>query len=153
MKNKQYWNEAYHRFFFRFEKRIIFIKNTARDSNEMCLTNISDDSLTRRPFRMIITLSSQDKQMSFMNSLINCDCIETYIVINKTIVPEVCERLQIESYSFFKLKPLREYDDQLIKKLITHCLLFILKVQDHKEESCSILITQLKHHNLIFEKS
>ena len=91
--------------------------------------------------------------MSFTNSLMNCDCIKIYIVINKIIVFEICERLQIESYSLFKLKSLREYDDQLTKKLITHCLLFILKVQDHKERSCSILIIQLKHHNLIFEKS
>ena len=66
--------------------------------------------------------------MSFTNSLMNCDCIEIYIVINKIIVSEVCERLQIELYSFFKPKSLREYDGQLIKRSITHCLLFILKV-------------------------
>ena len=66
--------------------------------------------------------------MSFTNSLMNCDCIEIYIVINEVIVSEICERLQIESYSFFKFKSLREYDDQLIKKSITHCLLFILKI-------------------------
>ena len=54
---------------------------------------------------------------------------------------------------FFKLKPLREYDDQFVKRFITHCLLFILKVQGHKKESCLILIIQLKHHNLILEKS
>ena len=90
--------------------------------------------------------------MLFTNFLVNYDCIKTYIVINEIIVPEVYERLQIESYFFFKFKLLRGYDDQLTKRFITHCLLFILKVQDYKEESCSILITQLKHHNLIFEK-
>ena len=90
--------------------------------------------------------------MSFINSFINYNCIETYIVINEIIISEICERLQIESYFLFKSKPLREYDDQLIKKPITHCLLFILKIQNHKEESCFILIIQLKHHNLIFEK-
>ena len=99
-----------------------------RDNNEVCLTNISNDSLTRRLFQIIITLLSQDKQMSFTNSLINCNCIKTYIVINEIIVSEVCERLQIELYSLFKFKSLREYDDQLIKRLITHCLLSILKV-------------------------
>ena len=64
-----------------------------RDNNEVCLTNISDDFLTRRLFRMIITLLSQGKQMSFTNSLVNCDCIEIYIVINEIIVFEICERL------------------------------------------------------------
>ena len=91
--------------------------------------------------------------MSLINSLMNCNYIKTYIVINEIIILEICERLQIESYFLFKLKPLREYDDQLAKRSITHCLLFTLKVQGHKEESYSILITQLKHHDLIFEKS
>ena len=66
--------------------------------------------------------------MSFTNSLINCDCIEVYIVINKTIVPEICERLQIEPYSLFKPKFLRKYDNQLVKRSITHCLLLTLKI-------------------------
>ena len=64
-----------------------------RDNNEVCLTNISNDSLTRRPFRIIITLSSQNKQMSFTNSLVNYDYIKIYIVINEIIVFEICERL------------------------------------------------------------
>ena len=91
--------------------------------------------------------------MSFTNSLMNCDCIKTYIVINEIIVPEICERLQIEPYSLFKLKPLRKYDDQLAKRLITHYLLPTLEVQGYKEKSCLILIAQLRHHDLIFEKS
>ena len=66
--------------------------------------------------------------MSFTNSLINCDCIKTYIVINEAIVSKICERLQIESYFLFKLKPLREYDNQLVKRFITHYLLLTLKV-------------------------
>ena len=90
--------------------------------------------------------------MSFTNSFINCDCIKIYIVINKTIISQICERLQIESYLLFKLKSLREYDDQLAKKLITHYLLPTLKVQDYKKKSYFILITQLKHHDLILEK-
>ena len=90
--------------------------------------------------------------MSFTNSLINCNYIEIYIVINEIIVFEICERLQIEPYSLFKPKSLREYDNQFAKKLIIHCLLPILKIQDHKKESCPILIIQLRHYDLIFEK-
>ena len=66
--------------------------------------------------------------MSFTNSFVNCDCIKIYIVINKIIVFEICERLQIESYSLFKFKFLRKYDDQLVKRFIIHYLLFILNV-------------------------
>ena len=64
-----------------------------RDNNEIYLTNILNDSLTRRSFRIIITLLWQGKQMSFTNSFINCDCIKIYIVINEIIVSEICERL------------------------------------------------------------
>ena len=41
--------------------------------------------------------------MSFTNSLMNCDYIKIYIVINKVIVFEICERLQIELYFFSNL--------------------------------------------------
>ena len=90
--------------------------------------------------------------MSLANSLMDCNCIEVYIVINKVIVLQICERLQIEPYSLFKLKFLRRYDGQLVKKSITHYLLSILNVHDYKKESCSILIAQLKHHDLIIGK-
>ena len=59
----------------------------------MCLTNISNDSLTRRLFRITITLLSQDKQMSFTNFFINCEYIKIYIVINKIIIFEIYKRL------------------------------------------------------------
>ena len=36
----------------------------------------------------------------------NCECIKIYIIINKVIVFEICKRLQIELYSFFKSKSL-----------------------------------------------
>ena len=71
--------------------------------------------------------------MSFTNFLMNCNCIKTYIVINEIIVFEICERLQIESCSLFKFKSLREYNDQFVKRSITHYLLFILKIQGHKK--------------------
>ena len=64
-----------------------------RDNNKVCLTNTLNDFLTRRFFRMIIILSSQNKRMSFTNFLVNCDYIKTYIVINKVIVSEIYERL------------------------------------------------------------
>ena len=82
----------------------------------------------------------------------DCECIKTYTVINEIIVFEVCKQLQIESYSLSKLKSLRNYDEQLIKKLITHCLLFTLNVHDHKKDLCFIFIIKIKQHNLIFEK-
>ena len=91
--------------------------------------------------------------MTFTNSFVNCECIKTYTIINKIIVFEMCKQLQIESYSFSKSKPLRNYNKQLIKKSIIHYLLSILNVHDYKKDLCSILIAKIKQHNLIFEKS
>ena len=110
----------------------------------MCLTNILNDFLARRSFRVIITLSSQNKQMIFMNSFMNCECIEIYTVINEIIILEVCKQLQIESYSFSKLKPLRDYNKQLIKKFIIYYLLFILNVHDYKKDLYLIFIVKIK---------
>ena len=83
----------------------------------------------------------------------NCECIETYIIINKIIVSEVCKQLQIDSYSFSKSKPLRDYNKQLIKKFIIYCLLLILNVHDYKKELCFIFIVKIKQYDFIFEKS
>ena len=48
--------------------------------------------------------------MTFTNSFINYECIETYTIINEIIVFEIYKRLQIELYSLFKLKSLRNYN-------------------------------------------
>ena len=82
----------------------------------------------------------------------NCKCIKIYTVINKIIIFEVCKQLQIESYSFSKLKSLRNYNEQLIKKFITYCLLFILNVYNYKKDLCFIFIIKIEQYNLIFEK-
>ena len=82
--------------------------------------------------------------MTFTNFFVNCECIKIYTVINEIIVFEVCKQLQIELYSLSKSKPLRDYDEQLTKKSITHCLLFILNVHDHKKGLCFIFIVKIK---------
>ena len=48
--------------------------------------------------------------MIFTNSFVNCECIKTYTIVNKIIIFEVCKQLQIELYSFSKLKSLRDYN-------------------------------------------
>ena len=48
--------------------------------------------------------------MIFTNSFVNCEYIKVYIIINEIIVLEIYKRLQIESYSLFKLRSLRDYN-------------------------------------------
>ena len=91
--------------------------------------------------------------MIFTNFFIDCEYIETYTVINEIIVFEMCKQLQIEPYFLSKSKPLRNYDKQLFKKLITHCLLSILNIYNHKKNSCPIFIVKIRQYNLILEKS
>ena len=82
--------------------------------------------------------------MLFTNSFVNCECIKVYIVINEVIVFEVCKQLQIELYSFSKLKPLRDYNEQLFKNSITHYLLLILNVHDYKKNLYFIFIVKIE---------
>ena len=91
--------------------------------------------------------------MTFTNSLVNCECIKTYIIINEIIVFEVCKQLQIELYPLSKSKSLRDYNKQLIKKSIIYYLLLILNVHDHKKNLCFIFIVKIKQYDFIFEKS
>ena len=79
-----------------------------------------------------------------MNSFMNCKCIEIYTIINKIIIFEMCKQLQIELYSFSKLKLLRDYDEQLIKKFIIYYLSFIFNVHDYKKDLCLIFIIKIK---------
>ena len=118
----------------------------------MCLTNTLNDSLARRFFRITIKLSSQNKRMIFTNFFVNCECIKIYTIINKIIVFEVCKQLQIELCFFSKLKSLRDYNEQLIKKFIIYHLLFILNVHNHKKDLYFIFIAKIKQHNFIFGK-
>ena len=64
-----------------------------KNNNEIYLTNTLNDFLTRQSFRITIILLLSDKQISFTNFFINCECIEIYIVINKIIVFEIYKRL------------------------------------------------------------
>ena len=91
--------------------------------------------------------------MIFTNSLVNCEYIKIYIIINEIIVSEVCKQLQIDSYPLSKSKSLRDYNKQLIEKFITHYLLPILNVHDYKKNLCFILIVKIKQYDLILEKS
>ena len=90
--------------------------------------------------------------MTFRNSFMNYECIKTYIIINKIIVFEIYKRLYIEPYSFFKLKPLRDYNKQLIKQFIIYCLLLTLNVHNYKKDLYFIFIIKIKQYDLILEK-
>ena len=120
-------------------------------SNEVYLTNTSDNLLARRIFVIALTLLSQERKC-VLDNLVDTNCIEAYIVINETLVSEVYRKLQIESLSLSISKPLRGYDDKLFETLIIYFLLLDLKVNDHKKGLCPMLIAPLRYYSVILEK-
>ena len=82
----------------------------------------------------------------------NTDCI-VYTMIDETLIKTICEQLQIVFISLFAFRFLRGYNGQIAFKSITHVIYFILKINGHAEQTCSILIVSLNNHRIIIGKS
>jgi len=65
----------------------------------------------------------------------------------------VYDQLQIEFLTLIKAKSIQEFNDHYAKKLITHVIYLNLTIQDHTINIAFILITQLKQHQMILEKT
>ncbi len=52
-----------------------------------------------------------------------------------------------------KEKLIRDYDEKLIKKIITYKILFILIVNNYKKSFILMLIINIKHYEIILKKS
>ncbi len=95
-------------------------------------------------------LISQNQSFS-LRSLINSDSI-VYTIIHSNLVNKVCEKLKIQSISLAKEKLIRDYDEKIFKKTITHKILFNLIIESHKKLTVSMLITDINHHEVILNK-
>jgi len=95
-------------------------------------------------------LISQNQSFS-IRSLINSDSI-VYTIIHSNLVNKVCEKLKIQSISLTKEKLIRDYDEKIFKKIITHKILFNLIIESHKKLTVSMLITDINHHEVILSK-
>jgi len=95
-------------------------------------------------------LISQNQSFS-LRSLINSDSI-VYTIIHSNLVNKVCEKLKIQSISLAKEKLIRDYDEKIFKKIITHKILFNLIIESHKKLTVSMLITDINHHEVILSK-
>ncbi len=103
-----------------------------------------------KSFLIDATLSSQD-QFYRLQSLIDSDSA-IYVLVHIKLVNQICQKLEIQSISLTKEKLIREYDDKLTKKIITHKILSNLIIEDHKELTISMLIADIDHHKIILEK-
>jgi len=83
--------------------------------------------------------------------LINSDFI-IYMLIHDKLVDKVCQKLEIQFISLAKEKLIRDYDEKLTRKTITHKILFNLMIKSHKKLTMSMLIADIKHHEAILSK-
>ncbi len=95
-------------------------------------------------------LISQNQSFS-LRSLIDSDFV-VYIIIHSNIVNKVCKKLKIQSISLTKEKLIRDYDEKISKKIITHKILFNLIIESHKKLTVSMLIADIDHHEVILSK-
>jgi len=85
-------------------------------------------------------------------SLIDSDSV-IYMIIHINLVDRVCKELKIQSISLTKEKLIKEYDEKIFKKTITHKILLNLIIESHKKLTVSMLIADINHHEVILEKS
>jgi len=86
-----------------------------------------------------------------LHSLIDSDSV-IYMIIHSNLVDKVCKKLKIQFISLTKEKLIRDYDEKIFKKIITHKILFNLIIESHKKLTVSMLIVDINHHKVILSK-
>jgi len=95
-------------------------------------------------------LISQNRSFS-LHSLIDSDSV-VYMIVHSNLVDKVCKKLRIQFISLAKEKLIRDYDEKISKKIITHKILFNLIIESHKKLTVSMLIADINHHEVILSK-
>ncbi len=103
-----------------------------------------------KSFLINASLISQSNSFN-LRSLINSDFV-IYMLIHDKLVNKVCQKLEIQSISLAKEKLIRNYDEKLARKTITHKILFNLTIKSHKKLTMSMLIVDIEHHEAILSK-
>ncbi len=103
-----------------------------------------------KSFLINASLISQSNSFN-LRSLINSDFI-IYTLIHDKLVDKVCQKLEIQSILLAKEKLIREYDEKLARKTITHKILLNLTIESHKKLTVSMQIVNIKHHEAILSK-
>ncbi len=111
---------------------------------------LSKENYFEKSFLIDAHLISQNRSFS-LRLLIDSDSV-VYTIIHSNLVNKVCEKLKIQSISLTKEKLIRDYDEKISKKIITHKILLNLIIESHKELTVSMLIVDIDHHEVILSK-
>ncbi len=115
------------------------------------MMSLSNNSFASESLTTEYVLSSNEISYS-LKSLMNIKASD-YSFIDEVTAQIVCDQLQIELLTLIKAKSIQEFNNHYVKKLITHVIYLNLTIQDHTVDTAFILITQLKQHQMILEKT
>ncbi len=118
----------------------------------MCKLNeiLSKENYFEKSFLIDAHFISQNQSFS-LRSLINSNSV-IYMIIHFNLVDKVCKKLRIQFISLTKEKLIKDYDEKISKKIITHKILLNLIIESHKELTVSMLIVDIDHHEVILSK-
>ncbi len=111
---------------------------------------LSEENYFEKSFLIDTHLISQNQSFSLC-FLINSDSV-IYMIIHSNLVNKVCKKLKIQSISLTKEKLIKDYDEKIFKKIITHKILLNLIIESHKKLTVSMLIVDIDHHEVILNK-
>jgi len=141
------------RFEFRFKKLVISSKVIKKiEIISLCKLDeiLLKENYFEKSFLIDAHLISQKRSFSLC-SLIDSDSV-VYTIIHFNLVDKVCEKLKIQFISLIKEKLIRDYDEKISKKTITHKILLNLIIESHKKLTVSMLIADIDHHEVILSK-
>jgi len=130
---------------------VTFIKNMMKNVLISLMMSLSNNSFASESLTTEYVLSSNEISYS-LKSLMNIKASD-YSFIDEVTAQIVCDQLQIELLTLIKAKSIQEFNNHYVKKLITHVIYLNLTIQDHTVDTAFILITQLKQHQMILEKT
>ena len=135
------------------KKLVIFLTVTEVKIISLCNLDeiLSKENYFDKSFLVNALLISQNESFN-LRSLINSDSV-IYTIIHINLVDKVCKELKIQSISLAKEKLIKEYDEKIFKKTITHKILLNLIIESYKKLTVSMLIADINHHEVILEKS
>jgi hypothetical protein len=85
-----------------------------------------------------------------IKTMIDNDCTD-YSFIDTDIAQQVCEALKISLLKLNKFREVKDYDERKNKN-ITHAIYSFMIIQNHTENSISMMITKLDQHSIILSK-
>ena len=140
-------------FRFRFKKLVISSKVIKKiEIISLCKLDeiLPEENYFEKSFLIDAHLILQNQFFSLC-SLIDSDSV-IHMLIHANLVNKVCKKLEIQSILLIKEKLIKDYDEKIFKKIITHKILLNLIIKSHKKLTVSMLIADINHHEVILSK-